>query len=71
MRQGPALLILIHILLYLGVAIAHILTVEFIRIELNQDKQSTYYTALVGLSLIIVQGVCPNAWNIAILLIAS
>lgn len=71
MRQGLVALILIHIPLYFAVAVAHILTVEFMKIEFNQGKQSTYYAALIGLSLIIGWGLCLNIWNIAVLLMAS
>lgn len=71
MEQGLGVFILIHIPLYFGVGIAHILTVELMTIDFKQGKQSTYYAALIGLSLIIMWGLLLNIWNIAVLLAAS
>lgn len=70
MQRGPGAFILIHIPLYIFIGVAHVLTVEFMTTDFERGKQSTYYAALTGLSLIIGWGLWLNIWNIAVLLTA-
>jgi hypothetical protein len=66
-RRGLSVFVLIHLLLYLFIGVAYVLTVQLMIIEFERGIHSTYYAAVIGLALFIAWGTWLNVRNAIII----